>query len=116
MLHYNILDVLLCAYEGFFPFIQEFYSNYYDDEYFEQSQVEGTTTEDFYKGLLVRILSIIQHLLQFCLFALQAIHSSVHSSRVYFDSKIQLERYYRAYFLVKPHITCELSGEVMICL
>lgn len=49
------IDVLLYTSEGFLPFLQIFYSEFYRKIYFDQGQVEGETTNDIYKALLVSI-------------------------------------------------------------
>lgn len=46
-------DVLLYVSEGFLPFLQMFYSEFYRKGSFEQSQVEGETTDLLYQAMLV---------------------------------------------------------------
>ena len=50
------LDVLLYYTEGFLPFLQIFYSEFYTKSHENQREVEGDTTEKIYASLLVCIV------------------------------------------------------------
>ena len=53
------LDVLLYVTEGFLPFLQIFYSEMYQKGNFDQTQVEGETTNKIYEAMLVRLLQVM---------------------------------------------------------
>ena len=46
-------DVLLYVSEGFMPFLQIFYSEFYRKGSYEQTALEGETTDLLYKAMLV---------------------------------------------------------------
>ena len=54
---FPLTDVLLYVCEGFMPFLQIFYTELYRKGNFEQTQVEGDTTDQLYKAMLVSIES-----------------------------------------------------------
>ena len=54
--HYCVsdsVDVLLYYSEGLLPFLQVFYSEFYQKGNYDQSELEGDTTEIIYTSLLV---------------------------------------------------------------
>ena len=46
-------DVLLYVSEGFMPFLQIFYGEFYRKGSYEQTELEGETTDLLYKAMLV---------------------------------------------------------------
>ena len=50
------LDVLLYYSEGFLPFLQIYYNEFYRKDHYNQSELEGDTTENLYTSLLVCLI------------------------------------------------------------
>lgn len=49
------LDVLLYYAEGFLPYLQIFFTEFYRKGHYDQCEIEGDTTDNIYTALLVRI-------------------------------------------------------------